>query len=436
MTLRPAHAPRSDAVRCALAGIAAADPAPLVRAALAAGALDRERVTLVAAGKAADRMTAAAVEALGPAVRAGLVVGPAPAHTAVPPFGPHFVRLAAGHPTPTAGSARAAAAVIALADALGPDDVLLVLLSGGASALLTLPPPPVGIGEVAAVTRLLLDAGADIAALNCVRKHLDSLKGGRLAARAWPAHVVTLVLSDVTGNALDVVGSGPTVPDPTTTADARSVLQRCGAWDAAPAAVRDHLATDAAETPKPGDPRLGRSAAHVIGDMWHAAQGAAAAARDLGYDTRVVAAPLSGEARDTGARIAREALALASRGPAALVYAGETTVTVTGNGRGGRSQELALAAAIVLDGHSGVAVAAVGTDGIDGPTDAAGAVADGTTLERARALGLDAAAALRRNDSHSFWHATGDLVVTGPTGTNVADLVVVTVHPSAETATA
>jgi len=421
---------RADAVRCARAAIRAADPAPLVREALAVQPVPAA-VTIVAVGKGAAAMAEAALAfPLGSAT--GLVVAPqGAAPTAGSLAATHLRCMAGGHPVPTQDSLTAARQVAQLADALGGDDHLLVLLSGGASALVTLPPAGVSLADIRVVTAALLDAGAPIGEVNCVRKHLDELKGGRLAARAFPAPSTTLVLSDAPGNALDIAGSGPTVPDPTTSADAVAILRRYSLWDAVPAVVRTHLESASAESVKRGDPRLSRSRATVIGDNALAMQGAARAARALGYDARPVEVPLSGEARDAGARIVREAIA-AQRGtarPVALVYGGETTVTVRGTGRGGRNQELALAAAMALQGTAGIALAALGTDGVDGASDAAGAAADGATIERARERGLDAAAALANNDTHGFWQRLGDAIVTGPTGTNVLDVVVVTVMP-------
>lgn len=383
-------------------------------------------VSLVAVGKAAGAMAAAAVDVLGPFLRRGVVIAPTP--VSLP--GAPVVAYVGGHPIPTAESVRAAHAVYRLAGSLAAEDVLLCAISGGASALMTLPPEGVTLDDVRHVTRLLLAAGATVDELNCVRKHLDELKGGRLAALAFPARVEALVLSDVIGDPVATIASGPTVPDPTTISDAMDVLRTRGVWDALPDRVRDHLAAPR-ESPKPGDMRFAKARTRVIGSNAIAAEGAAAHARTLGYDARIVTTALAGEAREVGARIATEACSARDRAdaPLALVYGGETTVTVTGQGLGGRNQELVLAAAIALDRVDGITVASVGTDGIDGPTDAAGAVADGTTIARAAARGLDAAAALAENDSYRFWTGLGDVVITGPTGTNVMDLVIVTITP-------
>lgn len=436
-----------DALRCALAGVAAAAPGPLVERALDAEPLTAP-VSIVAVGKGAPAMARAALDRLGGRVRHAIVVAPehaAAAHTPLP-ADPRVRAFTAGHPLPTPESVRAGSAVAALADALGADDTLLLLLSGGASALLARPPAPLTLDDLRDATHRLLRNGAAIAELNCVRKHLDALKGGQLAARAWPARTVALVLSDVVGDALDVIGSGPATADPTTAADAVALLRARGVWDTLTPAVRAHLGTPAADTPAAGDPRLARATARVIGDGAVAARAARDTARALGYHARIVTTAMTGEAREVGARIAHAATdatidaagASDAGGPRALVYAGETTVTRRGeDGVGGRSQELALAAAIALDGQPGVTLAAIGTDGVDGPTDAAGAIATGATLAQARAVGLHASDALRRHDAYPFWRAAGGLVVTGPTGTNVADLVVVTIGtPAGSGATA
>jgi glycerate-2-kinase len=419
---------RRDAVRCALAGIAAVDPGDLVERALTSHAFG-PHVHLVSVGKAARPMAAAAAEVLGPYLRRGIVIAPGP--VVIP--GAPIVAYRGGHPTPSEEGARAAAAVHRMIGALAPDDVLLCLISGGASSLMTLPPPGVTLDDVRSVTTLLLRAGATIAELNCVRKHLDQLKGGRLAALAFPARVVALVLSDVVDDPIEIIASGPTVPDSTTAADAVAVLRERELWDTIPDSIRAHLESPEAESPKPGDMRFAHCTSRIIGSNATAAEAARDHAELLGYRARVVTTRMTGEARDAGRAIARTLCDEAARAtsPIALIYAGETTVTVTGTGIGGRNQELALGAAIELDGTSGIAVASLGTDGIDGPTDAAGAVADGATIRRANALGLDAPSALVRNDSYRYWSALGDLVTTGPTGTNVMDIVVALGVPGA-----
>ena len=385
------------------------------------------RVFVIGAGKASARMAAAVESRLGDLIAGGVVVtkyghGAALSRVAL---------VEAGHPLPDAAGLAGARRAAEVAAAAGPDDLVLVLLSGGGSALLPLPVEGITLEEKGAATDLLLRAGATITELNAVRKHLSRIKGGGLARLAAPATVVALVLSDVLHNPLDVIASGPTVPDPTTFADALAAVDRYGLRDQLPAAVREHLergaAGRAAETPKPGDAVFARSVAVVIGDITVAAAAAAERAQALGYAIRLEPVDVEGEARVVGERFGALLRDLRAGGagsalPACVLMGGETTVTVRGAGRGGRNQEFALAAAGPLDGLPQTLLVAFGTDGTDGPTDAAGAVADGTTLARARARGLDAAAALATNDAYPFFAALGDLIVTGPTGTNVNDL--------------
>ncbi len=356
-----------------------------------------------------------------------------------------------GHPIPTAGSVAAARRALGVAGKARTDDLLVVLLSGGASALMALPVEPVVLADKQETVRALLLRGATIDELNTVRKHLSAIKGGRLAA-ATNASIVTLAISDVVGDDLSVIGSGPTVADPSTFAAAMNVLDTRGGRAAYPPSVvawiERGIAGEVPETPKADDRRLTRSEARIIGGRMTAVKGAAQAAMSRGYDVRVLDTPIVGEARDAARSFAadvRDALTTLTR-PACVIGAGETTVHVKGDGVGGRNQEFALALVPFIadltrsaprDGraespsHDGgaspaphVVAASVGTDGIDGPTDAAGAIVDTTTLDRASAQGLDAPAFLNNNDSYHFFRALDDLVRTGPTGTNVGDLQV------------
>jgi hydroxypyruvate reductase len=314
-----------------------------------------------------------------------------------------------------------------------------VLISGGGSALLPLPADALPLADYQALTGLLLRCGADITEINAIRKHCSRLQGGQLARLAAPAQVVTLILSDVVGTPLDAIASGPTVPDPSTFADAVAILRRHGILDQIPGSVRDHLLAGAAgaipDTPKPGDPLFQHVTNVVIGDNASAGRAAVAEAHRLGFSSALLTTFIQGEAREVGRAVAGLAQGIACgqsdfAAPACLVLGGETTVTIRGQGTGGRNQELALAAAIALDSYPlpedvEVAVASLGTDGTDGPTDAAGGVAWPDTVARGRALGLDARAALADNDSYHYLGALGDLIVTGPTGTNVNDLIVI-----------
>ncbi len=333
----------------------------------------------------------------------------------------------AGHPVPDARGERAAGGLLALATSAGERDLVLLLVSGGGSALTPAPASPVTLAEKQAVTRALLEAGATIGELNAVRKHLSRLKGGQLARTAAPAAVLTLVLSDVIGDPLDVIASGPTAPDPTTFGRALDVLRERGVLAAAPATVRERLTAGArgaiAETPKPGDPLFRRVANAVIGNNALIATAAVERARALGYRPQLLTRELQGEARSVARQLVELARSLPP--PACVIASGETTVTVRGRGRGGRCQEFALAAALLVESEPGITVLAAGTDGTDGPTDAAGAIVDGSTVERARRAGLDARVALDDNDAYHVLRATGDLIVSGPTNTNLLDLYAV-----------
>lgn len=373
-------------------------------------------------------MASAAITALAGSVREGVVISPDPVVIDSDRIA-HFV---GGHPVPNERGAEGARAISRIAEQLRADDTLLCLISGGASALMALPATGLSVDDIVSTTTLLLRAGATIHELNCVRKHLDQLKGGRLAAIAFPAKTISLVLSDVVGDPLATIASGPTVADPTRIADSISILHAHGLWDLVPPSVRTHLDSGEDESPKPGDPRLLRAENSIIGSNVIAAHAACSQASSLGYNARVVTTSLTGEASVVGANIVREAAAECARlgVSVALIFAGESTVTVRGRGTGGRNQELVLGAAIAMDGILGMAVASLGTDGVDGPTDAAGAVADGESIGKARALGLDPIAFLAANDTHAFWRALGALVRTGPTGTNVMDIVVALAVPS------
>ena len=432
--------PREAALAIWRAALAAAEVDPLVRSALrrdgdrlSCGAFTLDlartaRVIVLGCGKAGAAMAKAAESVLGERIAEGFVVVK-DGYT----LPTRVVTLAeAGHPVPDRRGEAAAERVLSLARGAGPDDLVLFLVSGGGSALVPAPAPPLTLEDKQAVTDLLLSAGATIGELNAVRKHLSLLKGGQLARAAAPARVLTLLLSDVIGDPLDVIASGPTAPDPTTFAEALAVLDRRGVLDRVPAPVKDRLTAGARgevlETPKPGD-RLFAGVTHVvIGNNGLVVEAAARTAENLGYRARIVTRALQGEARDVGRALVADARSVSP--PACLVAGGETTVTVRGQGRGGRCQELALAAALELRPDEGLVVLAAGTDGTDGPTDAAGAVVDAVTVARGRAAGLDPRRSLAENDAYAFLRASGDLVVTGPTNTNLLDLYLV-VRPAA-----
>jgi glycerate 2-kinase len=383
----------------------------------------RGPLLLVAAGKAALGMAHGSAAVARP--DAGIVIVP---HGVAGDAPPGTIVLHAAHPVPDDAGERATARVLDAVRSAGPETLVLLLLSGGASALLVAPAGDITLADTRAVTAALLASGADIVALNAVRKHCSRVQGGGLARAArGAAGVWTLLLSDVAGDDPAIIASGPAAADPTTFADARHVLERWLEPEAVPTRVRAHLdagvAGRVAETVKPGDPVLDRVATHVLAGNRTAVKAAAAAAHRLGFEAHEIPEPLRGDAEAAGGRIVATLESLPRQRPVAIVAGGETTVRVVPGGRGGRSQHLALAAALALAGRPGVVLAA-GTDGIDGPTEDAGACVDGGTVARGRARNLDAAAALAATDSNPLLAATGDLVRTGPTGTNVADLVV------------
>ena len=431
MTLREAARAIFDAA------LGAGDVTPLVRRALAdVRPAKAGRVRVVGAGKASGAMAAAAEAALGDAIADGLVVVKDGYRAAT-----RRIRIVeAGHPVPDARGEAAAREIRAVAEAARADDLLLVLVSGGGSALTPAPVPPITLADKQAMTRLLLAAGANINQLNAVRKHCSLLKGGQLARAAAPARVGALLLSDVIGDPIDVIASGPTAPDASTFGEALAVLRHFDLLDRAPASIVERLERggrgEVPETPKPEDPIFRRVSNTVIGNNALVVDAAAARARALGYAPHVLTRSLDGEAREVAGRLVALARDIqAGKGPvtppACVIAGGETTVTVRGRGRGGRCQELGLAAAIALDGVGGIAALAAGTDGTDGPTDAAGALVDGGSVGRARARGIDPAARLEDNDSNPALAAAGDLVVTGPTNTNLLDLYLVLIDAAA-----
>ncbi len=392
------------------------------------------RVWLVGMGKASSAMSSALVELLGERLAGGLVVTNEP-RTGLP-LSAHVQVLEASHPLPDERSLAAGRAVAAFLERVNADDLVLVALSGGASALVALPAGELTLDELRVTTDVLLRSGATIEEVNAVRKHVDALKGGGFARRARGATLVTLSLSDVIGDEPSAIASGPSVADATTFADALDVVERHGLKDMLPPRVLERLEQGRAgahpETPKPGAPLFERSHYAVIGSNRVAAEAATDAARALGFHALLLTTRLAGEAREVAQLIAARAREVSEQGrpvsrPGCLVLGGETTVHVRGGGLGGRNQELALAAALALDGVPHVLVSAFGTDGRDGPTDAAGAVASGESVRRGRALGLEAARHLANNDAYRFFAPLGDLIITGPTGTNVSDLVFVLV---------
>jgi len=435
---------KQDAVDIFLAGVAAVDPREAVirhlslngdvlQAGDARVPLSPEgRIFVVGCGKGGAPMAAAVEEILGKRLYEGLVVVK---YGHLAPL--KKVRLLeAAHPVPDEAGLAASREMRGLLGTTRPEDVVVCLLSGGGSALLPSPVDPVSLSDKQAVTRLLLGAGADIGEINCVRKHLSQLKGGGLARAAHPARVVTLILSDVVGDPLEVISSGPTVGDPTYFSDALGVLEKFSLLGEVPRSVRFYLQDGAKglypETPKPDDPIFKTVTNVLVGTNSMAIEAAAAKAGDLGFATRILSSDITGDTRaavELHLKTVREIVAGASppRPPACVLSGGETTVVLRGKGKGGRNQEFALAAANGIKGLERVVILSGGTDGTDGPTDAAGAIADGTTVLRAEKAGMDPEAFLADNDSYHFFEKLGDLLVTGPTLTNVMDLRVMLV---------
>lgn len=389
-------------------------------------------VYVLGAGKASVAMAQAVERILGARVRFGFV-------NTKYGHGGKLKRVKvqeAGHPVPDENGVAGARELVGLARQARAGDLVIFVVSGGASALTPLPAPPITLEEKQRVTQELLACGANIHEMNTVRKHISLFKGGQLAREAAPARLITLMLSDVIGDSMDVIGSGPTVPDESTFGRAWEILSGYGIAEKVPESVRQRLEAgvrgEIAETPKPGDEAFAKTQNLVVGSNRLAVDAAARKARELGYKPLVLSTFLEGETKDVArvhAGIAKEILASGRPvgRPACVISGGETTVTLRGSGLGGRNQEFAAAAALYLDGVDGVVVLSGGTDGTDGPTDAAGAIADGRTVARLRAKSLSAAAMLADNDSYHLFEALGDLIKTGPTGTNVMDVRLVLV---------
>ena len=399
-----------------------------------------DRLVVAGFGKAALPMALAAEEVLGSIIGCGLVIVP---HGTQPALRPGRIEVAtAGHPHPDRAGVDAGRRIMELAKAADQKTLLLLLVSGGGSALFTAPADDITLEQKLETSRLLMAAGADIGELNTVRKHLSNVKGGRLASLAYPARIVTLAISDVPGDGPDLIASGPAYPDATTFQGALEILSRSGVSTRAPAPVLARLQRGAAgaieETPKPGDPVFSFVTTVIAARNGDAVNAAARAARALGLKVRLVEAPVCGEARTAGHELAETALRernlLEAGERICLISGGETTVRVVGKGKGGRNQELALAFAMTIAGEPGITLLSAGTDGIDGPTDAAGGVVDGTSAPRAKDAGLDPALFLADNDAYTILDSCAGLLKTGPTGTNVMDLQIIIVSGPQATA--
>jgi glycerate 2-kinase len=422
---------RQHFLTIARGAIEAASPRHLIDRAVQdpeiASRLDRKALRVIAVGKAAPFMANTFAAIAGARVRDGIVTG-----THLPIELPNNLEwIPSSHPLPDERSVAAGRRALEVARRTDPSETLVVLLSGGASALMAVPAAELTLEDKRTAVNALLKGGADITALNTIRKHLSAVKGGRLAAAA-AGPTVCLAISDVVGDDLSVIGSGPTVPDPTTYHDAWAYIDRLGVesllTEAAKRYLRAGLEGKLEETPKAGDPRFVPSVTRVIGGRFNAMKGAANTARSLGYDVILSDDPIVGEARKMGPVFldrARE-LAAGRNRPVAVIASGETTVKVVGSGKGGRNQEMALSVANMLSSEpTDIAMGSMGTDGIDGPTDAAGAYVDRTTIPRAQQQALDADAFLAENNAYAFFERLDDLIITGPSTTNVGDLQVV-----------
>lgn len=390
--------------------------------------LGRGRVVVVGAGKACAAMAAAVEEVLGDRIRDGVVV--VKDGYALPL---RRIRVTqAGHPVPDARGVEGTSAILGLLTETRPEDLVIVLISGGGSALLPAPVAGIDLIEKQAMTRALLACGATIEEINAVRKHCSRIKGGQMARALFPARSLTLILSDVIGDPLDAIASGPTVPDTTTYGEALEVLRRYRVEDRIPVNILRHLERGARgeipETPKTGDPCFATAHHCIVGNNFQSLLAARDRAARLGFQALLLTTALKGESREVAKVLAALLLEMRRSGhplspPACLLLGGETTVTVRGKGKGGRSQELVLAGAIAIADGRDLVIFSAGTDGIDGPTDAAGAVADGDTWARAKEVGLDPLRALEENDAYHFFEGLGDLIKTGPTMTNVMDVI-------------
>ena len=393
------------------------------------------RLFVVGAGKAGTPMAAAVSQRFGSKIAAGQIIVKYH-HTTGQANVLEQVKISeAGHPVPDQAGFSAAQAIAQLLEQTREDDIVLCLISGGGSALLTLPAEELTLTDLQETTQALLAAGATINEINTIRKHLSAVKGGSLARLAAPAQVYALILSDVVGDPLEIIASGPTVPDPSTFADAWAIVEQYDLETALPAPVirwlQAGLAGAIPDTPDRQDPLFNRVTNAIIGSNRIAARAAVAAAQEAGFNAQLLTTFVEGEAREVARVVAGLTKGLAKDEglprPACLVLGGETTVTIRGNGQGGRNQEMALAAAIALQGWDNTLIVCLGTDGTDGPTDAAGAFAFGTTFAQAEKLGLEASDFLNRNDAYNFFSALDDLIITGPTHTNVNDLTFILV---------
>ncbi len=433
---------RSDAI-CALnEALRAADPRVILRqkvslqgsiltlATIKLNLTNFSRVLVIGGGKATAGMAVEMEKILGSHLRAGVVN--IPDYTRPKPESSRIEFYAATHPIPSAKGIKGVQRMLDLVGKPSIDDLVICLISGGGSSLMPMPLEGIAILDLEKITNLLLKSGADIHQINTVRKHLSAIQGGRLAQKLYPARVVSLIISDVVGDNLDFVASGPTVPDSTTYLDAKEILLKHRLWDKVPkvsALIESGVSDKSLESPKQDSKIFKRVTNILVGSNEESCEAVARYLKNAGYKTLILSTQVQGEAMEV-AKVFSGILSdirihgLPLKPPAALIAGGETTVTVSGRGHGGRNQELALSVAIGISGLGNVSFASMGTDGVDGPTDAAGAIVDGETLRRAARLKMNANSFLVNHDSYSFFKRLGDFLITGPTGTNVNDIMV------------
>jgi len=393
---------------------------------------DFRRLVLIGFGKAASLMSKAIEDNLGDLLAGGIIITKY-GHSARGDRNSKIIAYEAGHPLPDENGQKAAREIVRVLNEADKSTLVICLISGGGSALLVAPYRDITLADKQEVTGMLLQAGADICELNTVRKHISAVKGGRLAETAQPATIISLILSDVMGDRLDMIASGPTAPDKTTYKDAHNVFRKYKLEGRLPSSVAEMIGNGirglVPETPKDGDPVFQRVRNIIVGSNKMATDAARNAAELRGYRTTVISTELCGEASIVAGELARKAIdskkALAPGDKACLIAGGETTVKVRGNGKGGRNTELALVFGMEIKGLPGITFLSAGTDGTDGPTDAAGAFVDGQTVAKAAGAGIDAGEYLKNNDSYTFFSRTGDLFITGPTGTNVMDIQII-----------
>ena len=431
---------RRDAIAIFHAGVNAADPAIAIRSAVrlkgdvlhvgdaAYGDIGRRKIHVVGAGKASAHMAETIETLLGDYVSTGTVT------TKYGHSGGGLKKISvieAAHPVPDANGVTGTRAILNIVEQAGPNDIIMVLISGGGSALMPLPADSVTLADKQQTTQVLLECGATIHEINAIRKHISQTKGGRFARHAHPRQVISLILSDVVGDSLDSIASGPTVPDSSTFGDCLAIVDRYSIEKRIPISVRDYLQAGARgehpETPKAGEGVFQRVQNLIVGSNRLALDAAEHKCRDLGYSSMILSSVMTGETKEVAAvhgAIAREIVAgdRPLRRPACVLSGGETTVTIRGQGLGGRNQEFVLAGALAIEGLENTVMLSGGTDGTDGPTDAAGAIADNRTMQRAQELGMSGEAYLRDNDAYHFFSPLDDLLMTGPTHTNVMDL--------------